>query len=175
MGMRIGNTALPPTTQATTGRASGAGSDGRRDGVDTAILGNRQADQLRLGFGRGTVSAGVAAVRTLSTNLDGARQLVPTVAELQAQARERAREVEAQIENRLAPSETPTVDLRSTGTQSENPARGSTNSSNDRIVTAPPEARGEPPQAPRLLDVRSGGETVSLQSQANAFRLDVRG
>lgn len=56
-------------------------------------------DIVRAGFGKGTVSAPTAAVRTLDKGLTSARRIVPSVEQLQEELRARfAKEREAQAE-----------------------------------------------------------------------------
>lgn len=68
-------------------RLSGQGSDSRSEEPET-----------RAGFGVGTLSPQSAALKTVSTNLQRARELVPTVEELQARARAASAEAAAKLE-----------------------------------------------------------------------------
>ncbi len=53
---------------------------------------NDRPQPPKAGFGEGTISAPMAAMRTLDTNLEQARAVVPTLAEIRKQAQEKAAE-----------------------------------------------------------------------------------
>jgi len=71
-----------------------------------------ESPTLRAGFGDGTVSVPVATVKTLGKGLEGARQVVPTLSDLQQQLR-----------SRLAEERTSAADTASTA-EKTNAARG---------------------------------------------------
>lgn len=65
----------------------------------------RSTDVIQAGFGKDTLSPQGAALETVATGLERARELVPSVEELRAQAAQAAAEAEARLEELRAASE----------------------------------------------------------------------
>lgn len=97
MGTSIGQTpaALARLDNFTVRRRARAGEE-RLSGQTQG--GRSEEAEVRAGFGEGTLSAQGAALKTVSTNLRRARELVPSVEESQARARAAAAEAAARFE-----------------------------------------------------------------------------
>ncbi len=175
MGMQISNTSVVSTTQASYRRTADTKSYGQDNAANTAVMGSsRKVEQLKLGFGEGTVSTGVAAMRAIDTNMYEARQLVPTVEELQEQARERAQEVQAQFEDDTPATETYTYDFQGMRTKAGDQARNYINSLNDAAATVQARLNGESLPSAQTLNIRIGDNSFNLGVEPGVPRFDVR-
>lgn len=90
MGVNIGAasraiTALAPAALSRPERSPVTTPDGEQPGQ---LIRREKPPEIRVGFGENTLSPSGAALRTLDTNLEAAGQLVPSVEELRARARE---------------------------------------------------------------------------------------
>ena len=89
-----------------------AGSKALADNMEVLSSNRDSVETLRTGFGEGSVSVPTVAIRTLGKGIEGARQVVPTLEELQAEHRAHlAEQRQAQTET-LQKRETPAVDVR---------------------------------------------------------------
>jgi hypothetical protein len=110
MGTSIGSTsraiaALPPARDFRAVRGVASNQSAEKPGQ---LVREKEAPEIRAGFGEGTLSPSGAALKTLDANLRNAEQLVPTVEEL----RERARIAQARREEAAAASDAPPVEFR---------------------------------------------------------------
>lgn len=153
MGVAIGQTpaALSRLDAATVRRRARAGEE-RLSGQ--AGSGQREEPEVRAGFGAGTLSAQGAALKTVSTNLRRARELVPTVEELQAKAREAAAAAAA-AEQARTQTAAERQDVRSADTAAQEPPT---------LVTALPKAE---PQARRFAEENTPVPTPAPVDTAN--------
>lgn len=112
MGLSIGQTA----SQLPVARTLSAPRSGSAVQSESGTARNSRAENdagPRVGFGSNTLSAASAALVTLDTNLERAREIVPTVEELRAQLRASRAEDNASLraaqseEQRLAATEPP--------------------------------------------------------------------
>lgn len=99
MGATIGQvpSALARLDFSTVRRRARAGEE---DLSAQARVRRNDEPEVRAGFGKDTLSPQAAALKTVSTNLRRARELVPTVEEIQEQARRAAAEAAARAEQR---------------------------------------------------------------------------
>lgn len=104
------NGAATSTLAARTPAVRRADSRSRDQETDRAQL-NRSATEQRVGFGEGTISALGVAATTVDRNLESAREIVPTLDELSAEARARAETVRDEAAN--------TEQARAEGTSAE--------------------------------------------------------
>jgi len=110
MGTSIGSTsrtiaALPPARDLRSVRGVASNQSADKPGQ---LVREKEAPEIRAGFGEGTLSPSGAALKTLDANLRAAEQLVPTVEEL----RERARIAQARREETAAANEAAPVEFR---------------------------------------------------------------
>jgi hypothetical protein len=94
----------------------------RQDGQSNNPFRNQQEDEPtpRAGFGNGTISTISAASATLDTNLESARQLVPTLEEASAEARARTEAARQRLEEA---GEREVIRLDETSQRNENASR----------------------------------------------------
>lgn len=90
MGVDIGAasraiSSLAPAGFIRSDRAAATTPEGEQPGQ---LIRREKPPEIRVGFGENTLSPSGAALRTLDRNLEAAGQLVPTVEELRARARE---------------------------------------------------------------------------------------
>lgn len=168
-------------TRAQPSRAAGAKAVGGRGIGETRLQaqkteipfpGQDTVETLRTGFGEGSVSVPTVAVRTLGKGLDGARQVVPTLEELQAEHRTRlAEQREAQNETRQK-RETPAVDvqLSRSAQQAADQAQSFVNGLNETAKTAQARIKGEsPPAQSPTATVRVNGQALDyIRAQTGA-------
>jgi len=134
--------------------------------------GQDTVETLRTGFGEGSVSVPTVAVRTLGKGLDGARKVVPTLEELQAEHRTRlAEQREAQNETRQK-RETPAVDvqLSRSAQRAADQAQSFVNGLNETAKRAQARIKGEsPPAQSPTATVRVNGQALDyIRAQTGA-------
>ena len=110
MALNIGATSQATLSLASTGasrsvRGVASNQTAEKPGQ---LVRDKEAPDVRAGFGEGTLSPSGAALKTLNANLRAAEQLVPTVEEL----RERARVAQARREDAAAAREAEPVEFR---------------------------------------------------------------
>lgn len=110
MGTSIGSTsraitALPLARDLRAVRGVASDQSAEKPGQ---LVREKEAPEIRAGFGEGTLSPSGAALKTLDANLRNAEQLVPTVEEL----RERARIAQTRREEATAAGEVPPIEFR---------------------------------------------------------------
>jgi hypothetical protein len=85
----------------------------------TALSGkSAAAETLHAGFGDGTVSVPVATIRTIGKGMEGARQVVPTLDELQQQLRAHLAEQRTSFSDKTTQSEAANVGFGSASSES---------------------------------------------------------
>jgi hypothetical protein len=132
---------------AASGLAAGAPSVRK---TDRTPVGD-QSTEKRLGFGQGTVSAvGVAAI-TVDRNLEAAREIVPTLDELSAEARARTDSVREQAANT---EETESEHKSGESLRNESAARAQALGFEQRTTSA---------ETPKAADI----EQTNIQQSAN--------
>lgn len=168
MGTAIGQTpaalarldSLTVQRRARSGEERLSGQGGRGRGEEPVV---------RAGFGEGTLSAQSAALKTVSTNLRRARELVPSVEELQARARAAAAaaaaKLEATSEREPAVPQTATEDvvptLVSARPQADPRARFFAEEQPEPVVrVAAPAENESTPQAPAGAEARDGASAL---------------
>ena len=92
VGLRPTRHSLETPTQTVRAASSKEHGEVRTRNTDGPFFNQKPPDPLRTGFGKGTVSVPSVTVRTLGDGMDGARNVVPTVEELQEQHRTRLEE-----------------------------------------------------------------------------------
>jgi hypothetical protein len=142
-----GNASLRGAESAAAGRVRPA-ADGERP-------------EIRAGFGENTLSPSGAALRTINSNLEAARRLVPSVEELQQAARQRAAEQADSFERSAQRGD------------EERPGIGEPQPPREEVSFRPepaPQARNFPPASDRAesapVNLASGGRSGGEQGTA---------
>jgi hypothetical protein len=92
VGLRPTRHSLETPTQTVRAASSKEHGEVRTRNTDGPFFNQKPPDPLRTGFGKGTVSVPSVTVRTLGDGMDGARNVVPTVEQLQEEHRTRLEE-----------------------------------------------------------------------------------
>lgn len=138
----------------------------------------------RLGFGAGTVSLPGAALETISRGVRNARQMIPTVQELQQEHRERLSELREDAARRTRERHERRIEVRLPEPSSQ--ARNFINQLNETASIAEARLRGqEVPAGPGQASFEVNGETFtfaapdggtlnpSLPGRNEGFRIDI--
>lgn len=150
--------------------------DAARD-VQAGFFGAREArDELRAGFGKGTITAPAAAVRTVRRNMHEARQLVPTFEELQEETRARIEDQQRTLREAAPGRRGDALALRrgEIEEQARSQARELINRLDETAGIALARTRGEEPPPPPQTDIRVGDETITFGPVRRQPMFDVR-
>lgn len=168
MGVNIGSASRAITSLASAGvtrpeRVAVSNPNGEKPGQ---LVRDKEAPEIRAGFGENTLSPSGAALKTLDSNLRAAAQLVPSVEEL----RERARLAQARREEALASSDTAPVEFKQPERVRPEPSPAVRNFFQRDTVPAEPAATqrpdANPPEesAPAKESPETSGSRLNLQA-----------
>lgn len=168
----VGSKRVPGQTSSQSGETRTAGA---------ILLNQEKTEPPQAGFGQGTVSVPGAAVKTLDTNLQGARKLVPSIEETRASLRERLARQRELIEPKSGTGKTPPkpqmpkpLDLAKDQVLAGNRARRLIGALNDAAGEALKRVGVETPSPPAQPSIRIGDETTPLARQQAGPFLDVK-
>ena len=145
------------------------------------VIGRDDESEIpRAGFGTGSVSLPTASLRALDSNLAGARQIVPSIEELRAQARERIQDQQdlfARDEQGVAAArERPalaTFDYAESQALAAARSRRFINSLNEAAAEADRRFGNGAAEEPSGPSIRINEETIPLRRTENTPRVDV--
>jgi hypothetical protein len=169
MGMRIGDMGGSITFLRSSPRGGAAAAPRPESQAVPASRDREETEIARAGFGAGTVSVPTAAVRALGTNLDNARQIVPTVEQSRAELRERLAQERAlkeaeTTEQAQEPPEPINVSFQRNEAAARAQARQFINRLNEAAGTAQARFAGREPEG------SVGGPRIRVGEEAFAFQ-----
>lgn len=177
----------PDLTSYVRPEVKGLASDRDTRGVDykrtkntpgDILFSKKPAEDLRVGFGKNTITPPAVAVRAVRKNVQEARQLVPSVEQLMEEARttEKSRGRNAE-DNRQTPDARPvdvTFQRISIETTARTRARDFVNRLDETAAAADARMRGEQPASKNRTDIKVGDDFIPVYRDNPKPTFDVR-
>ena len=118
------------------------------------------------GFGRNTISGPAAAVVTLTRGVEAVADILPSVEEVRARARQAARERQDQLDERVRePAAESRVEIRIPDASAQ--ARNFINSLDETASRVDARLAGRDPEPAARVSFQSGGETFPVANDAS--------
>ncbi|HOJ32371.1 MAG TPA: hypothetical protein PKY35_00475 [Candidatus Hydrogenedentes bacterium] len=142
------------------------------------LFSKKPAEDLRVGFGKNTITPPAVAVRAVKKNVQEARQLVPSLEELMQEARttERSRG-QNERDNRQTPEARPAdiaFQRKNIETTARTRAQDFVNRLDETAATAEARLRGEEPSSKNRTDIKVGDDFIPVYRDNPKPTFDVR-